>query len=358
VEENFWDLSSDKDIDYNKLMYRTLLSKDNDSSYVYLMCSAIGDLEVSEWIARNDLDASGITSLLKAEYLVYGVIRKESNFFESEIRLYNSKIGKTIKEFSHIYMGSDRKQFIKEIAYKIESVVFGLLGEEKKGGNNNLLNDLLKQKEEKEKKKRKEEAIKNFRLYNHIGIYNQIGYHILLNQEWQNFVGVIGVSTGIKIIRLPMIYSWKDNIGIYLRPGLLFSYILSVTKIEYVQSYLNTFLFVFPLEGILSIKNKYNLYLSCGIQARIDYFHQNLYNRRMNNVTAQAFGWFVGTGFEYDINDNFSVGNVLYFNFSSYNRLYADFKIDIYLLIKFKKNENKMIQFKDININNQKGKKM
>jgi hypothetical protein len=333
---------------YSDMLFDTLYAKASDKDYSYIQARTVGNNNVTDWKVKNEIEAFAVIENIDLNYLVYGNITSSNNNYESTFKIYSKKDERVLKTIVYKNTMEDRKTFIKETSFKIDIAVYELLKPDLVKDSTKLAEDIDKYNRNKDIKDR----IKDFRFFEYLGFNFSVGYAVPCG-DWSNlFFGIIDVETGIKVVRLPFLYS-KSFFNLAIRPGFTFAYTLSKNKIEVVEEYSNSFSFRFPAEILFIFNNKYILNANFDVHVRVDSYYQNLYNIRKNYYTTTTFGWSTGLGFEYEIDKSgiMTVGLNNFMDFAIYDIFYFDYKIQTYLLIKIKeKKKSKKINVDEIKI--------
>jgi hypothetical protein len=165
-------------------------------------------------------------------------------------------------------------------------------------------------------------------------------------------IGIIDLEAGVRIVRLPPIYE-GNLFKISVRPGFDFSYSLERNRPEVVEEYLHSFVFRFPAEFLFAIGDRWLVNANLDLHVRLDLAYRNLYGSSQQYYTTAAFGWATGLGVEYALDPEglLAVGLNNTVDFGAYDVFYFDYKIQTYLVIRFKKTEEQArVEANDIRI--------
>jgi len=322
---------------YTDMLYENLYSQIGDKDYTYLLARSVGNSSEVDWKVRNEIDAFAVIDNIDLNYLIFGSIAADGEFFESNFKIYCKKDGKVLKEFVYKSPEEDRETFIKEAAFKINLDVYELLKLEINGNSKGKLEKISDDIKNYNRQRDTKERFKNFRLTDYTGFIFSAGYALPIGDWGDLFIGIIDLETGIRIVRLPLLFE-SDFLKISIRPGFTFSYTLSKNQPDIVEEYLHSFAFRFPAELLFLIKDQLSINAYFELHVRLDSYYQDLYGVNKNSYGTASFGWAAGFGIEYALDKEgiFTIGLINIFDFAPYNVFYYDYKIESYLMIKFR----------------------
>jgi hypothetical protein len=277
--------------------------------------------DVPSFVVKTEKEADELCIYLGCDYLVFGYVKKTNLYYDVELRIYNFEKKEVVGIVYDRHETNDFLFMIKELSAKTSSKIM----------------EITKTQKEATKKQTK------FYLSNYIGVYNAVGYWIPFPDWWTVETGIVSGETGIKVVRLPSLYTNK-NLAINLRPGLVFSYSFGLNKTGFLETYYHQFLFKFPIDFNLMLFNeKIGVITGFGVQVQFDFMYQlSKYRDPLTNQSV-AFSMFASTGFEYwiDKKNTVCIGLNNIFDFTFYKDFFSDYKIEIYNIVKIPEAKNK-----------------
>ncbi len=329
-------LDKKNELFYTNELFDNLYARENDGEYIYLLARSIGKNVLNDWQVKNEIEAFAVTDNLGLNYLIYGSVSENDSGYSAYFGIYSKKDEKVVKEIKYETSIIDKEEFFEEASFKINKAIDDILD---LNAHENETRKIEKEIRVYRKNREFNDSIRNFRLYEYLGFDFSAGYAVPFGKWNKLFIGLMNVETGIKIVRIPYMFDNKKNFQLAIRPGFLFLYNLSKNKPEIVEEFYHAFSFKFPVDLLFILKDRYIINYSLGLYAQLDYYYQSLSNKKINNYTTAAFGWFTGIGFEYEIDKKgmFTIGVNNIFDFTAYDVFYFDFKAQVYFMFKFGK---------------------
>lgn len=295
---------------------------------------------------KNDYMAFEICDILGIDYLVYGRL-EIYEFHYIELKLFGKKENKTILRISKRKENvTDLSRFLEEIFMDMDNKVHSEISFDKKKGKDNVSvktdKDSDKHKEDIKEKQKTEEDKKtkntdNKKLFfsDYISIYNGIGYNVVLPDYSSVYTGVIGFETGISFVRLNL--KTFNNFTIFIKPSFVFSYYISISKEEFVQSYFTNFQFKTDLSFGVNIFRFFDITSGVGVGLELDLLYQkylNFYPYYLYPAFLTSF--IIDFLFWIDKDRCIGLGLKNEFNLVFHSDFYGTYKPVIYCAVRFK----------------------
>jgi|GEM_PF-4877642 len=324
-----------------RLIYKKLLEKDYEGllNVKYLRSNL-----VSKKIIKTTIEASETCDLLNIDYLLYGFMEKTNKYYNLEVRLFDNLKKDDIKIF-YVKTGlDDFNEVIEELSYKFFNYMLKILG--------------LSGSYQDDK-----------RSFGGIGIYTGAGYWLPLS-DWSNIItGIFNCELGFSVIPLSHIVKVR-KFSFYIRCGFFISYSFAINKPDFLKSYFNSIMFKIPGELCFEIFSRNVFFIGLGTQLQFDILYQERLYEDSILTNSLGFGLFCYTGYEHWFGKNkiVAIGINNIFDFTFYNEIFIDYKIQIYSVVRipigsrrntkrqkvqYKRNND---QYKESDLNNNKDK--
>jgi hypothetical protein len=266
-------------------------------------------------IVKTEKDADEVCRYSGVDYLLYGSVERGDYFYDVQLYIYSYQEKKTISTIYDRHNITDLLVMAEDLSVKVKR---------------EISDTILKITKDKGQVK--------FSLANHIGFHIATGYTLPISSWGELLYGVINGEFGIKIMRIKPFYH-TDTTLIYLRPGFLFSYSFNLSRPGLVESYYHMFLFKIPIELCLTFYDeKIGIIIGSGVQVQFDFLYQKFKYKNDYYTQSVAASTFASLAFESFPGKSKVVGVGLnnLFDFTFYNNLYVDYKIQVYNIIRFK----------------------
>lgn len=261
-------------------------------------------------LIKSSIDASEICDILNIDYLLYGYIEKTNKYYNAEIRLFENAEKKDKKIFFIKIELGDFNEVISDISYKFNDYMIKVLG-------------LTEYQQERR------------RGFGGIGIYNGAGFWFPIGDWWNVQTGLFSYDVGFFVIPITPIY--KNRVfGFSLRLGLFAGYSFGISKPGYLKSYISTIQLNIPL--ICSFELYFNHVLNIGAapQMQINVTYQKKIFDDPETFSTVAMSIMANAGYEYWFTKRkitgIGINNI--FNFTFYENMYFDYKIELYNVVR------------------------
>jgi hypothetical protein len=282
-----------------------------------------GKKDVPAFIVKTENEADQLSIFLGCDYLIFGYVKKTNLYYDVELRIYSFEKKEVVGIVYDRHETNDFLFMIKELSSKTSSKIM----------------EITKTQKEETKKPEK------FYLSNYIGIYNAVGYWIPFPEYWNAMTGIVSGETGIKVVRIPVLYSYKSLFQLTIRPGFTFSYAFAMNKPEIIEDYYHSFLFKFPVDLCFKFHDEtIGAYIGTGAAVQFDFIYQKPPYKDVNVKTSVAFSIPVSTGVEFYPEKKKIVGIGLdnTFDFTFYKDFFIDYRVSFFTIVKFpEKKEDK-----------------
>jgi hypothetical protein len=271
--------------------------------------------DVPSFIVKTEREAEELCIYLGCDYLLFGYVKKTALYYDAELRIY----------------GFEKKEVVGTVYDRHETNDFLFMMKEVSAKTANKIAEVTNTQ--------KEETVipRKFFLSNHLGIYNSLGYWIPVTW-WDALTGIVTVESGIKIVRIPPLYTYRNVVAVSVRPGFTISYALALNKPEMVENYFHSFLFEFPVDLCFGFFDETFLaYVGSGAGLQFDLIFQNPPYKDPKVGASIALSMPLSIGLELfpEKSKLITIGLDNTFDFTFYDRIFVDYRITFFLLLKF-----------------------
>lgn len=227
-------------------------------------------------IVYSSLEAIQVAQLLSSDYLLYGYIRKTTNSYFVEVKLYNFHTG-TIEK---LFFSSDDLENYNRLVFTLSKNIAEYFC---------LLLDIELEKGSGDIKKLT------------LDIPVSVGYWSPIKKDWiGEFLGIVGTGFGLQLFP-ELSFSFIKNTSIELSIGLEFQYRFALGRDKLEPAYLHSVHIASPVLLNCSFKPRHSLFLGLGPLYGLDILLICQRYREQETIVSNSYGLRTSLGYSYQL---------------------------------------------------------